>query len=181
MPTTDTSIVLEFKNLLESNHSDITSLYRHIFCIMSDERLSETLEYYKTLYQEDKENWFYLFHKSIRQSDFFGNDVLSYRIVNMLTDEQKTRREELLKIWDNQYKEFKKKNEDEDYAKYKEFRKLPECVEVSTELQKLNGIMKTKEETRISGHLDMILWNTIHLDKDNELQTILETTFKICS
>lgn len=181
MPTTETNIVQEFKEILKSKHSDIASLYHHIFSIMSDEHLSETLEYYKTVYQEDKESWFYYFHKSMRQTDFFGNDVLSYRIVNMLTDEQKARREELLKIREKQYKKFKKKNKDENYEKYKEFRKLPECVEVLTELQKLNEIMNTKEETRISGHLDMILWNTIHVDKNNELQSILERTFKICS
>ena len=64
---------------------------------------------------------------------------------------------------------------------YRIFNQRPDRVESLNELSKLNSILRTEEDFGISGHLDMLLWNTIHLDKDNELQSILERTFKICS
>jgi len=182
MIKTDTNILIEFKDSLnKSTKPYIAAMYHHLFSILTDEELTDILIYYQTVYNEDKEGWFYQFHKSIRQCDFFGNNLYSYRIVSKLTEEQNKRLDEVKKIWDGQYKDWKKKNGNEDFAKYKEFRRLPECVVVSEEMDKLNKIKNTKEDVRITGHLDMVLWNTIHLDKDNELQKILERTFKICS
>jgi hypothetical protein len=182
MTKTDVNILTEFKDSLNKCTTPyLGAMYHHLFSILSDEELTELLTYHQSVYNEDKEGWFYQFHKSIRQCDFFGNDLLSYRTVNMLTEEQTKRREELRKIWDGQYKDWKKKNGNEDFEKYKIFRRLPECVVVYEELHKLNKIKNTKEDIQITGHIDMLLWNTIHLDTENELQKILERTFKICS
>ena len=41
-------------------------------------------------------------------------------------------------------------------------------------------ISREQEDVRITGHLDMILWNTIHMDINNELFNAFERTFKLC-
>lgn len=173
-------VVKEFKEILKSKNSDICSIYHHLFSIIPEDELKGKLEYWMSHYQEHKEEWFYDFHKSIRQSDFFN--LTLHRYVNKLTEEQSKRRFELLKIRRIQYKEeFEALNPDEKMENYRIFNQRPDRVESLNELSKLNSIMNTEEEFRISGHLDMLLWNTIHLDNDNELKKILELTFKICS
>jgi hypothetical protein len=173
-------IVKEFKEILKSKSSDICSMYHHLFSIFPEKELKENLEYWLSHYQENKEDWFYDFHKSIRQTDFFN--LTLHRYVNKLTEEQSNRRQELSNIRQKQYRqEFKTQNPEEKMEDYRIFNQRPDRVESLKELTKLNSILRTEEEFRISGHLDMLLWNTIHLDKDNELQSILERTFKICS
>ena len=93
-------IVKVFKENLKNKMTDIGSLYHHIFSILPEEDLKEILESWLTEYNEDKENWFYYFHKSIRQCDFFGLSL--HRYVDRLTDEQYKRRNELLKIRNKQ-------------------------------------------------------------------------------
>lgn len=174
------NIVKEFKNILKTKNSDISVIYHHLFSILPEEDLKLSLEYLLTEYNEDKENWFYYFHKSIRQGDFF--DLSLHRYVNKLTDEQREKRSELLKIRNKQYKEeFKVQNPDEKMEEYRIFNQRPDRVESFNELSKLNRIMRTEEEFSISGHLDMILWNSIHIDKEDELKSVMERTFKICS
>lgn len=173
------NIVKEFKEYLKKNTSDIASMYYYLFLILPEETLKENLEYWASQYKENEEDWFYLFHKSIRQTDFFNLSI--YRKVNKLTKEQTNRRNELLNIRKKQYEEeFESKNPDGKIEDYRIFNQRPDRVETFKELSKLNSVMYTEEKFQISGHLDMLLWNTIHLDKDEELKSILERTFKIC-
>lgn len=182
MVKTDVNILSEFKDLLNKCTTPyIGEMYNHLFSILSDEELTELLTHYQSVYNEDREGWFYQFHKSIRQCDFFGNNLRSYRVVDKLTEEQSKRREELRKIWNKQYKLFLTEHPDEDWDAYKEFKRLPGNQSILNELKELNSISGTKEEVSINGHLDMIFWNTIHLDRANELKKILERTFKICA
>lgn len=177
----ETNIFSEFKDLLNKCTTPyIGEMYNHLFSIMGEEELTELLTYYQSVYKKNKEDWFYRFHKSIRQTDFFDN-LSAYRRVDKLTEEQNKRRVELQKMWDKQCKKFKKENPDEDWDKYKEFRRLPGNQTILNELKELGSISRTQEEVSINGNLDMILWNTIHLDTENELQKILERTFKICA
>jgi len=40
-------------------------------------------------------------------------------------------------------------------------------------------VNKSREYVSVGGKLDMILWNTIHLDRENILQSLMERIFKI--
>lgn len=173
------NLVKEFLEILKNKSSDICSMYFRFFSILSEKDLKEKLEIWMSEYQDNKEDWFFYCHKSIRNSDFFDLDL--YHHVNKLTEEQKNRRTEILKI--------RRKEYDEEYLilypintmdNYRLYNQRQYRIDSLKELSELNKIMRTEEKFEISGHLDMLLWNTIHLDKDNELQEILERTFKIC-
>ena len=182
MTKTEVEILKEFKDVLKRNSSDISSMYHHLFSILSEEELTKILIDLQNIYNEDKEDWFYSFHKSIRQCDFFGDNLQSYRIINKLTEEQTKRRRELMNIRKNQFDtEFKSLSPEEKMEDYLEFNKREDRVESLKELKILNDLYRTKEEVSIAGHLDMLLWNTIHLDRENELQKIFERTFKLIS
>lgn len=167
-------ILKEFKDNLKRLDSDIGSMYHHLFKIIPEHKLINILEYWRTQFMNDKENWFYHFHKSIRQTDFYDLNV--YQRVNNLTEEQKNRRVELLQI-----RMKMRYNKGDDTLVDMDDNTLKQYTEYGNELFELNRIMYTEEELRISGHLDMLLWNTIHLDQKNELKSILERTFKVCS
>ena len=173
-----TNILSEFKTNLKNiqtyRFEHISSMYHHLFSLLTDEELSEILETWKDEYNKDKEDWFYYFHKSIRQTDFFNN-IRAYRVIDKLTDDQRTRRQFLLHKRMDQLKEH---DTDEEFIA---LRQTEEWKNDLKELQKLNSILYTEDEFSIAGHLDMLLWNTIHLDTENYLKNIFERTFKIVS
>lgn len=170
----------EFKENLErfENHS-FKSIYKMLFKLLGDETMEAMLKNTFNDYKKDKENWFAIFHKSIRTCDIF-TELHAYKVVDKLTDEQKNRRDELLKIREVQYNQFKKENPDEDIQNYKEFIKQPERKETLIELRKLNSIKRSEEEVSINGKLDAILYSLIAGDSANELYFAMERTFKIC-
>ena len=89
-------IVQEFrKNLSERNtNPSLNSIYSHLFSLLSDAQLRDILEFYMEESETDS-NWFEGFHKSIRQRDFFMG-LNGYRRVNLLTEDENTRRNQLL-------------------------------------------------------------------------------------
>lgn len=173
------TLLSEFKhNLDKFSNPYLGCIYINLFDLLGDERLEDILTQAQDDYVNHKdEGWFAMFHKRIRQCDIFAS-VKGYRVIDKLTDEQKTRRDELLKIREREWNLFVKQNPDEDYAKYKEFNKTPERESTFKELQKLNDIMRTKEDVSIGGILDSILYNLIHAE--DELFDAMERTFKIC-
>ena len=62
----------------------------------------------------------------------------------------------------------------------KEFENLPETIALQDELYTLNEKFHSEQTVPIVGTLDMILWNTICLDKEEELYKIMKLTFAIC-
>ena len=50
----ETNILVEFKEILKSKHSDIASVYHHLFSLLSDQELKDHLDVWKTIYIEDK-------------------------------------------------------------------------------------------------------------------------------
>jgi hypothetical protein len=177
---TKVDILQEFKETLDRKSTYVTEIYRHLFSFFTDDEFREILTYLKKEYKRSKKEWFFYFHKSIRQTDFFDNqtNIRAFRISDKLTPKEKRRRNFLKKKWSLQYKEFKKLHPDENYEEYKKFRAQPKCQEVLIELKKLNGIAQSQDEIRMMGDLDMILWNMIHVDKENELKNLLEKVFK---
>jgi len=167
-----------FMNLLKEGANQINgelySLYFHIFMLLSLKELQEVLEQYQELAlgkdkhfkSEGKTIWYGVFHKAIRQCDLFTN---SYRKgeIELLTKEDKS---ELTYLQNKIYTEgYVKEDKDPKKLFNDEYRRYLELNEKKR---------AEKRERSIGGHLDMILWNTIHVDKKNILKKTMETAFK---
>lgn len=176
-----TNLVKEFKSQLKEKSGDyIINMYDHLFSLLTEDELNELLEVWFNEYKVN-DGWYFLFHKSIRQTDFFNN-IHAYRIIDRLTPEQRKRRLELITIRKKEYKKYEEEFPyDHDMIEYKKFNNSPERIKSSDELKTLNSLMRTEDECSIGGHLDMLLWNTIHLDDKDELKNIFERTFKLYS
>lgn len=168
-------LLTEFKSELKTKRQfgdEIVEMYHHLFSLLSDEDLTSILEGWFEHFKSDH-GWYFQFHKSIRQTDFFNN-IRAYSIIDKLTPEQNKRRSELLSLRIEMRKKHGEKNEMDDDT-FSEYKKLGD------ELFELNSLQQTKEPLEINGHLDMLLWNTIHLDSKDVLKDIFERTFKLCS
>jgi len=163
----------EFLDLLKSHSgSDISECYRHLFSSMEARNLENTLEYLRT--QMDDEHWFYSFHKSMRQTDFFQDAYVPY-FINTQTEKDMQRMEELKKILplykDKSWGGIVKSDEAKRLGLDKELK----------EYQFIRKKGSVEQRRAISGHLDMVLWNLVHLDKDNFLKRAIERFFKLQS
>jgi hypothetical protein len=152
--------------------SDFPQIYRHIFSCMESESLERLLE---NLKEEVKtEDWFYSFHKSMRQTDFF-DDINVHYTVNIQAEQDLERLEVLRKILP--FHDSKGKiwvdAVDSDEAKQLGLERE------AKEFRFLKGKAKTERKRNISGHMDMILWNLIHADKTNFLKVFIERFFKL--
>ncbi len=139
----------------------------HCFSSMSYEDLEDNLNFLKGD-MENNPNWFYDFHKSMRQTDFSGTLRVTYEN-NLLTDKEKNEYSDLKKIFGIKSEMFTisedtaiENNLLEEYKRYRDLRK-----------KSLN-----KSERSISGHMDMILWNLIHLDLKNSIKKFIEEFFQ---
>jgi len=171
-------IVNEFKNSIRHRilNSDLSHMYKLLFNLYTDEELEETLNIFLVMYQEDKENWFYHFHKSIRQTDFFtGLRVTKH--VNKLTPEQIKRRNELLEKRRQEASQFCPNGSDEEYAI---LNAKPERKADLAELRALNTLFNNEDEISNGGIFDSFLWCLISIDSKNELKNAMELTFRIC-
>ena len=133
---------------------------------MTEEELNEVLEYWQGEYKKN-EYWFGGFHKSIRQTDFFGGSY--FKRVNKLTPEESVRRYEILDIRSKYRRECGKIE--------LTFDEIPHA----DELRKLNTKMRQEEEVPVGAIGDVFLYDLIHLDKNNDLMKCMEIAFKICS
>lgn len=155
-------MIKEFKHDLKKrfNNDTLGHMFYHLFDLFTDEELNQVLTYYMGRYKENKEDWFYEFHKSIRQTDFFTS-LTVIRTGNALTSEQEEQRKALKK---------------------KLGASLPNYQAVTPELieyKRLNNLANKKEVVSYGGLFDSLLWNLIHLDEKNELKSIFERIFKI--
>ncbi len=153
----------------------IGTIYYQLFSLKTDIELQEELEYLYTLYQgtDDyfKTNsidcWFEIWHKSIRQTDYFYNCYITNNI-NLVTDDER-----------KEFKYLLNKCRDKNFSKTegKEDNKL--FNETYNRYLRLHSIMsREKKEVSINGKLDSILWNTINLDNENKLMDLFIKTFK---
>jgi len=136
---------------------------------MEASSLELTLEYLRT--QMDDENWFYSFHKSMRQTDYFNEVYVTY-YENTQTDKDLQRMDELKKI----------------LVMYGGDR-IPDSekcrnLNLEKELDEYRSIRRkayVEKRRSISGNLDMVIWNLVHLDKDDFLKRVIEGFFKVQS
>jgi hypothetical protein len=186
------SLFLDELDML-SKRDSIGSIYGSIFSLIPIEKLEEEIEYWHNVYlgkdeyygEEGKENFFLGWHKSVRQTDYIDG-LHAYKIVNRLTDEQTKELDEL----DGKLKNLKRKViyhpegdwSDEDSKKHSEsYRNLYEMDEyksIQNKRKSLIDIKNTKDTVLIGGMMDSILWNTVHLDKENHLMKTFLRTFK---
>lgn len=157
-------------HLKSHSGSDISECYRHLFSCMEASNLEETLKYLRG--QMGDPDWFYLFHKSMRQTDFFQEAFVSY-VVNQQTEEDLKRIEELKavlpmyegKMWDG-------------VVKTEEAKEMGLENEVK-EYHSLKRKAKVEKRRSIAGNLDMVAWNLIHLDGTNFIKVQIERFFKL--
>lgn len=146
---------------------EISNVYRHVFTCMEYESLERLLNRLNGLVTQ--EGWFYLFHKSMRQIDFFSTVYVPY-FVDETTDQDRLKMDTLKTILPFN-------------------RRIPTYVDVDraidmdlevemNEYFKLKRKSKTEHRRNISGHMDMILWNLIHVDSENFLENYIENFFK---
>ena len=157
------NILNEFNNnLREIINSPLSNIYITLFSIIPEDEFISHLEYLKGEYEKEPDDWFYYLHKSIRQTYFFGNNLSAFILVNKLTEEEKKVRDFLLN--------------DPLVERDLRVRKItPEIKELSL----LNKKANAKNDIQISGILDIILYNLIHLDIEQDLKNAMEKTFKL--
>ncbi len=142
------------KNRSEAE-SSLLQIYHHCFKCMLDKDLEGVLVNMHTDFKKEPEYWFYMFHKMVRQVDFFDG-VYYIDVNNNLNEDEK---KELEKLRERIFAEVERSEEEK--ARYRV----------------LNS--KSRMETResLGGHIDMILWNMIHVDQKNILKSVFEATF----
>lgn len=165
MTETTFNLVDEFKKVLDERFDNwaLSRMYINLFYstqILSKVELYTTLKQCQESFNSHPENWFSLFHKSIRQTDFYNNQFI--KIVDRLTEVQHARRKVIL-------------------GERIAARNKGEVLEPSKELSLLNHLMQTQEELSINGLFDSMLYNTIQLDTHGELKRAMELTFRVCS
>lgn len=176
-----------FFDMLAQSGDELVSIYYHLFSVLPQRELERSLtayyEYWAGIYRGNdadwyKGNWFYTFHKSIRQCDFFDNCVIDYPDPKTTPEEY----EELKKLKE-MYINFRKDIPEDPNKKisvqvqeWRDAFKAEHPVEAARHTE-LNTKQQHREKESIDGHLDMILWNTIHIDADNKLMYIMERAF----
>jgi hypothetical protein len=161
-----------FFDSLKRNQSDISNIYQHLFSLMKFEDLEKELKYLFELSEGDddyfkesgKTDWFGIFHKSIRQTDFFQE---CYR---------KIKEPQLTNLEEKEFKFLRHKVREKGYDKTDPTGQFMFNGEYNRFLE-LNDMKRNEQyDESIGGHLDMILWNTIQVDK-NELYNVFLRTF----
>jgi hypothetical protein len=162
-------ILLEF--LTKSTGEYITTIYYQLFSTLSNEDLDKDLKWIKSLYdgtddyfkESSKLDWFAIWHKQIRQTDFF-RDCYKRKQSPILNDAE---RKEFKFLRHLVYKENYNKRDEDGYFTNEYMRYLDLHTKNKQEIL----------EDSINGKLDSILWNTICLDKDNFLLQIFKRVF----
>jgi hypothetical protein len=122
--------------------------------------------------------WFTAFHKSMRQTDFYGNqgDYLRVWGENLLNTPELLKEWEEMQTWygqlfdkfhveDRKLSEVRTLIHKEDPAKYKRY-------------WQLRDMKNNKEQESISGHLDCIFWQTISMDRKSDLFNVMMEVFQ---
>jgi hypothetical protein len=161
----------EFLESFENSNESMSLLYNHIFsCMEHDELESLLLRLKESVIKKD---WFYDFHKSMRQTDFINNVHVIYYTNNQTQSDIEEM--EKLKTILPMHKE--KGTIWSDIVKREEAINKGLVSEMNR-YSYLKSLKKVENRRSIGGHLDMILWNTIHLDVNNFLEKHIETIFK---
>jgi hypothetical protein len=153
-------------------------LYAQLFSLKTDDELQQELEYLYTLYKgtddyfkaDSIDCWFTIWHKSIRQCDYFTN-CYKANSIDLVTDDE--RKEFKFLANKCRAKDFSKTEGKEDNQLFNETYKRY--------LHLHDIIRRERKEDSITGKLDSMLWNLVHVDKGCELRELFVITFKVYS
>lgn len=161
------------------NNTYLTQIYSHLF---------ETLRYSKSkfldycysewLKEDDKEKWFYDFHKSIRQTDMFSGFNINIKLDTTLTEEESIRYGEVRSLIVEAKKELENYEWNSDEYILAKARIYVENRALNNEFNELKYKSNITESESIGGHLDMVLWNLIQIDNKNVLFDLLNNFFE---
>lgn len=162
---------LEMFDDKQPNFGHLASVYKSLFKLRPFEKLNEYIIYLynvsrgnDSFFKENgKEVWFTVFHKSIRQSDFFDGITVEREKALLTPEELKEYR-----YLRHKYIENPKLKRGENELFTDEYRHYLDLWQLKR---------REKLEESASGHMDSILWNAIHLDKNGLLFNSFEAMF----
>lgn len=168
---------------------DIAGVYYHLFSMMPQKELQSNLEFIYECYmgtmgdnKDDrkwyKENWFYSFHKSLRQSDFYQTATVEYHDP-LTTEAEEKERKKLIAKYDKvreRIPEDRNLKPTEQVALWRNAWNA-DYPEESKRLIELNKKRQNTVKFTISGHIAMTLWGVIQLDHEAFLMMTMERTF----
>lgn len=176
-------LVKIFFDKLRNATDSIGMCYYRLFEIQGNQSLESTFEWLYGEYVNQKNSpkeeqmWFYQFHKSIRQTDFFSGCTKTTS-KSLLTPEEKM---EMITLAENINAEWQKvksvhKKTEPNLTIHEYFKRAyPESHKRHQELK----VKHLNEETEnIGGSLDSVLWNLIHMDNKNFLMLTMLRSFK---
>lgn len=151
------------------------SVFNQLFSLRKEEELKHDLYYLYTLYkgtdsffgESSKDCWFSIWHKSIRQTDYF-TDCFQRKKIELLTEEE-----------EREFKFLLNKCKDKSFSKTEG--KQKDKLFNDTYLRYLDLYSKRKREPfddSINGKLDSMLWNLIHVDKEALLYKMYQRVFR---
>ncbi len=165
-----------FKELLDElcKTEYIGIIYSHLFSLRTEEELEEDLAYLYTLYKgtdsywkkDSIDGWFAIWHKSIRQCDYFHN-CFQTNTIELVTADERAR---------FKFLGHKVRTEGYDKKDGKDPNKLFND-EYSEYLKLSSKIRREDADDSINGRLDSMLWNLVHVDQDNKLMKLFRRTF----
>lgn len=171
-----TGLAIKFRQLLKewSASESIGSIFAQLFSLKTDEELQEEIEYLYTLYKgtddyfksDSIDCWYAIWHKSIRQCDYF-KDCYKKNTVKLITDEER-----------KEFKFLSSKCRSKGFSKTegKDENKL--FNETYNRYLHLHEIVRREcEHDSINGNLDSMLWNLIHVDKNCDLMKLFLKVF----
>jgi hypothetical protein len=154
--------------------SELGVIFWQLFQMTSDESLERELEYIHNVYlgkddffkEYGKEEWFAIWHKSVRQTDYF-QDCYQETHMSLLSKTEYSR----LKFLQHKFylapqtKEEKEKVKNEFKDEHREYFNLTDIRD------------REKKRKSIGGRIDSILWNIVCIDNKGELPRIFRHTF----
>jgi len=169
--------------------SDIADVFNGLFKIAEkDGDLESTLKFTYDCWSGNtdlkeqewyKAEWFYVFHKSIRQCDFYNNCKITLR-KSELSPAKDKRRRELHALNTKQRKAYGFDDVDFGGYEYYELKKKynEEHKDLLREIYDLDEKYHKTEDTAINGYLGSILWSMIHVDTKGYLSEAMEEAFE---
>jgi hypothetical protein len=171
-------LVTRFREQLVAWRNDnyIGSIFYQLFSLKTDDELQQELEYLYTLYKgtddyfkgDSIDCWFAIWHKSIRQCNYFKDCYKKNSIALVTDDERKEFKFLLHKCKDKDFSKTEGKADNqlfnETYCRY---------------LDLHEKIRREGKEDSIDGKLDSMLWDLIQVDRECELSEVFIRTFKV--
>lgn len=159
---------------LRDSKNELGAIYYHLFRMLDIEKLNEELLYLYDLSEGNDtyfkeygvESWFAIWHKSVRQTDYF-RDIYKKGKIEILTPDEK-----------KQFKFLRHKTSQKGYVKASTDGKHLFNDEYRLYLDLWTKARAEATEDSLGGHIDSILWNTVHIDKDNFLFNSFKRTFR---